>query len=205
MNRIWFAISIMIFLFCAYILHTTFNMMYGSLSYEMRLDKRVWLTSAEALVLGILFYFRAKDALLSNKDKIAGYLALGLAALGGLAFMLVPIIGGLVFKSRTVDNTSQVKDQVKADKFKRSNIKLYFQFLLFSIAVSIPAYFILGISLNVLSNFVYFEYPTASIIYIIALIISVPLAHLLFVKDIETKTVVEYVDKTTETKPNKKQ
>lgn len=80
-------------------------------------------------------------------------------------------------------------------------IKNYFQFLLFAIVISIPFYFIIGISLNILKNIFIFEYPTASIIYNFALIVSVPIAHLLLVKDIETKTVVEYEDRIIKLKP----
>lgn len=80
-------------------------------------------------------------------------------------------------------------------------IKNYFQFLLFAIVVSLPFYFIIGISLNILKNIFIFEYPTASIIYNFALIISMPIAHLLLIKDIETKTVVEYEDRIIKVKP----
>ena len=79
-------------------------------------------------------------------------------------------------------------------------IKNYFQFLLFAIVISVPFYFILGISLNILRSIIIFDYPTASIIYNLSLIISVPIVHILLIKDMKIKTVVEYQDRIIEIK-----
>ena len=80
------------------------------------------------------------------------------------------------------------------------SIKNYFLFLLFSVVISLPFYFIIGISLNILKNIFIFDYPTASIIYNLSLIISVPVAHILLIKDIKIRTVVEYRDRIIEIK-----
>jgi len=98
MNRIWYSISVVIFLVSANIINYATEKTYGFPSDEVMMTR-----VAEAIILAILFYFRANDALMNKTNKIAGFISIVLGIIASI-FIWIPIIAGLIYKSRKIHN-----------------------------------------------------------------------------------------------------
>ena len=101
MNRIWFFVSIVIYLLVANIInYAVVN------TYTIRSDEYLMVKIVEALVLLIIFYFRVKDGQIKKFDKVAGYVFAILSII--IPFTIYAVIAvGLIHRSKktTVENT----------------------------------------------------------------------------------------------------
>ncbi len=94
MNRIWFFVSMVIYLIVENIInYAVVN------AYTIRSDEYLMAKIIEALVLLIIFYFRAKDGEIKKFDKIVGYVLCVLSVI--IPFTTYAVIAiGLIHKSK---------------------------------------------------------------------------------------------------------
>lgn len=94
MNRIWFFVSMIIYLIAVNIInYAVVN------TYTIRSDEYLMVKIVEALVLLIIFYFRVKDGGIEKFDKFGGY-ALGILSIV-IPFTTYAVIAiGLIHRSK---------------------------------------------------------------------------------------------------------
>lgn len=114
MNRIWFFVSIIIYLLAANIInYAVVN------TYTIRSDEYLIAKIIEALILSIIFYFRVKDGQIKKFDKVAGYIFTILSIIIPFTIYLVLVLG-LIHKSKNKDDAIQINqdDSIETNKVK---------------------------------------------------------------------------------------
>lgn len=114
MNRIWFFVSIIVYL----IIINIFNYAVAR-EYTIRSDEYFITRTIEALILLLIYYFRVKDGQIEKFDKFGGYIFSILSIIIPFTIYLVLVIG-LIHKSKNKDDAIQINqdDNIETNKLK---------------------------------------------------------------------------------------